>query len=78
MPHAPLSEDVRARLSRVIGTTRAQIIIDDTLKQVGLQDIVTPQDMFAVATLLEAHGGSVAVVAAALKMRAVLRGAVAG
>ena len=52
MPHAPLSEDVRARLSRVIGTTRAQIIIDDTLKQVGLQDIVTPQDMFAVATLL--------------------------
>jgi GTP cyclohydrolase I len=78
MPIAPLFEDVRARLSRVIGAAKAQTIIQETLKKAGIQEIVTPQDMFAFATLLEAHGGSVAVVAAALKMRAVLRGATPG
>lgn len=77
-PPTPLSEDVRSRLSRVVGAARAQTLIQETLKKAGIPSIVTPQDMFAFATLLEVHGGSVAVVASAIKMRALLRGATPG
>jgi hypothetical protein len=70
-----LVEDVRARLARVVGAERAQALLEDTMKKAGIEDITTSQDLFEVAGYLEAHGGSVAVIAAAIRMRALLRGA---
>lgn len=77
-PPSPLSEDVRSRLSRVVGAPKAQSLIQETLRKAGIPDIVTPQDMFVIASLLETNGGAIAVVASALKMRALLRGATPG
>jgi hypothetical protein len=72
-----LLNEIRARLSRVLGQERAEELIREVLAEIGLAELVTADDLLAFGKALGARGGMLRVVGNALKTQAVLRGATA-
>ncbi len=68
-------ELARAKLVKVLGAEQGTRVFEDTLEQMGVSDLATPDELYAFSQQLVALGGMEAAVGALLGVAAVVRGA---
>ena len=72
---SPFTELARAKLVKVLGPEQGTRVFEDTLEQMGVADLATPDELYAFSQLLVSLGGMEAAVGALLGVAAVVRGA---
>lgn len=63
------------KLIRVLGRARAEALIADTLREIGLQDLVEAESRLRFGHALTQRGGVVEAIGRAIKIQAILEGA---
>src|SRR5262249_28865020 len=64
-----------AKLANIMGPQRAKIIIAETMREIGLLELRTPDDRARFGSALVARGGVLEAVGRAIKIQAILHGA---
>ena len=72
----PLTESAFARVTKALGHERAMRYGQDALLHLGIKQLMSAQDLLGFANYLILQGGIVESVGRALKVSALLRGAV--
>lgn len=70
------SEQSLERLSKVIGRERTEALRKEALQALGLKALTTPQEVLDFSSYLMRHGGVIEAIGRAMKVQALLRGAV--
>jgi hypothetical protein len=63
------------KLVHMLGPTRAEALIDDTLHEIGRTDLEDPQDRLLFGHALLRHGGVIEAIGRSIKIQAILEGA---
>ncbi|MGZ3421566.1 MAG: hypothetical protein ACXWUG_07615 [Polyangiales bacterium] len=63
------------KVFNVMGAERGRVIVDQTLKQLGVRELRTPDDRLRFGNELIKHGGLLESVGRAIKIQAILHGA---
>ena len=71
-----ITENVFQRLIKALGRERGNRCAEQALTNLGLRELRGPQDLLYFANELIRHGGVVEAVGRALKVSAILRGAI--
>lgn len=70
-----LTKLARDKLARVLGEASGQRVFDETLRSMSVEDLHTPDDLYAFGERLTSRGGFEAAVGRLLGVAAVMRGA---
>lgn len=70
------SDQSLERLSKVIGTERTEMLRREALQALGITTLTTPQEVLDFATYLTRYGGVIEAIGRAMKVQALLRGAI--
>ena len=63
------------KLVHVLGRTRAEALITETLRKIGQQDLVPAESRLLFGHELTSHGGVVEAIGRSIKIQAILEGA---
>lgn len=63
------------KLTKALGREKAEIAIEECLKEIGLTTLTSSQEMYKFALALIKRGGTIAVIGHSLKIQAILDGA---
>ena len=63
------------KVFNVMGAERGRAVVDETLKQLGMLELKTPDDRLRFGNALIRHGGLLESVGRAIKIQAILHGA---
>jgi hypothetical protein len=72
----PMTENALSRLIKAVGREKGLRIGGEVMGQLGLRELKTPADLLSFANHLIRLGGAIEFVGRALKVSALLRGAV--
>lgn len=72
----PMTESAFGRLTKALGRDRGMAFGQEALAQLGKSQLITPDDLLQFANVLIKRGGVIEAVGRALKVSALLRGAV--
>jgi hypothetical protein len=70
-----LANSTRQKLVNVLGPEEAEIVVRETLRRIGLAELLTPDDCYRFAVELVKQGGMLAIVGHAIRTQAFLHGA---
>jgi len=63
------------KIFNVLGKERGQLLIDETLREIGLRELRTPNERLRFANVLIERGGVFESIGRAIKIQAILHGA---
>lgn len=63
------------KVFNVMGADRGRVIVDQTLRQLGVRELKTPEDRLRFGNALIKHGGVLESIGRAIKIQAILHGA---
>jgi hypothetical protein len=73
-----MSDQALRKLENVLGAERAKTVTRDTLREIGLETLRTPNDRLRFGEALVHKGGLLEVVGRSIKIQAILHGAKEG
>ena len=71
----PTQDPAFKKLVTVLGPVRAESVVGETLKRLGLSRLTTPDDRFRFGCELIARGGVLEAIGRSIKIQAILHGA---
>ncbi len=72
---APTADPAFQKLVNVLGRERAQTVVNETMRAIGVSKLVTADDRYRFACELMKRGGVLEAVGRAVKIQAILHGA---